>query len=321
MNKNLYLNNSEKDWLLRIRSILNKTKSSKKEEIILPPNNEIWYTDANNSAYDLNSWERDIESIFGANYISCTYTNNKGIIKFDRPVTKLGVEVFWTIESLTSINFPNSVTTIGNSAFYGCGLTSIVIPNSVTSIYIYNPFAGCNYLSSIVVLSDNPKYDSRNNCNAIIETETNKLIVGCKNTIIPNSITSIGPSAFSEIKDLTQITIPNTVTSIGEGAFYSCGLTSVTLPNILSIEAWAFNRCPLTSVTIPNSVSSIGEKAFQDCDSLTSITVEATTPPTLGINVFSIGETFNIYVPAESVETYKTAENWSTYSSYIQPIQ
>jgi len=318
MNKNLYLNNSEKDWLLRIRSILNKTK---KNQIILPPNDEIWYTNTNNHVFSSDAWGGNTESIFGANMISCTYTNNKGIIKFDGPVTKIGVEAFWNYEDLlTSINIPNSIATIGEGAFYNCGLTSIVIPNSVTSI-VDNPFEGCNYLSSIVVLSDNSKYDSRNNCNAIIETETNKLIVGCKNTVIPNSITSIGPGAFGEVRELTQITIPNTVTSIGEGAFYSCGLTSVTLPNIPSIEAWAFYGCPLTSVTIPNSVTSIGESAFQDCYSLVSVTVEATTPPTLGTNVFSIGETFNIYVPSASVEAYSIAKNWSTYSSYIQPIQ
>ncbi|MCR5532262.1 MAG: leucine-rich repeat domain-containing protein [Paludibacteraceae bacterium] len=191
-------------------------------------------------------------------------------------VASIGESAFYNCRGLTSITIPNSVTSIGYDAFYGCeGLTSITIPNSVTSIGD-GAFFGCEGLTSINVASDNTTYDSRNNCNAIIETSSNTLISGCMNTTIPNSVTSIGNLAFSECTGLTSIEIPTSVTSIGQYAFYDCkGLTSVTIPNsVTSIGQYAFSNCKgLTSVTIPNSVTSIGGSAFSGCTSLTSIEI------------------------------------------------
>ena len=136
-------------------------------------------------------------------------------------VTSIGESAFYYCPGLTSVTIPNSVTFIGSGAFYYCtGLTSVTIPNSVTSIG-ERAFYYCD-LISIVVASGNSKYDSRDNCNAIIETATNTLIAGCKNTIIPNSVTSIGNYAFYYCEDLTEVTIPNSVTSIGESAFEGC---------------------------------------------------------------------------------------------------
>ena len=108
------------------------------------------------------------------------------------------------------------------AAFKGCrGLTSIEIPNSVTEIG-ERAFEGCTGLTSISVVSDNAKYDSRDNCSAIIETVTNILISGCKNTIIPNNVTEIGVAAFEGCTGLTSIVIPNSVTEIGGSAFCGC---------------------------------------------------------------------------------------------------
>ena len=165
-----------------------------------------------------------------------------------------------------TIIFNEDVTTIGYKAFYGCkNLTSITIPDSVTSIG--SIFEYCDNLTSIVVDSNNTKYDSRNNCNAIIETATNKLICGCKNTVIPNSVTSIG-NAFDYCTSLTSITIPNSVTSIGNNAFYGCSnLTSITIGSgITSINQMAFKDCSsLTNIIIPSSVTSIYYDAFNGC--------------------------------------------------------
>ena len=194
-------------------------------------------------------------------------------ITIPNSVTSIGYGAFYVCSSLTSIVIPNSVTSIGNSAFSGCSsLTSITIPNSVTSIG-EEAFSSCSALTSIVVEAGNTTYDSRENCNAIIETTSNTLIVGCQKTIIPNSVTSIGNAAFRYCGSLSSVTIPNSVTSIGRYAFYYCrSLTSITIPNsVTSIRGHAFAYCSsLTSITIPNSVTSIGEWAFDGCSSLTS---------------------------------------------------
>ena len=194
---------------------------------------------------------------------------------------------------------PNSIASIGYGAFYGCsGLAFIEIPGSVTSIG-RDAFSGCTGLTSIIVDENNKVYDSRDNCNAIVETATNTLLRGCNNTMIPNSITSIGSSAFDGCTGLTSIGLPSGVTSIGSSAFEGCtGLTSITIPSsvtsiygyafegctsltsieisggVTSIEYFAFCGCTgLTYITIPSSVKSIGSEAFYYCTGLTSIEI------------------------------------------------
>ena len=237
-------------------------------------------------------------------------------------VTSIGNYAFSTCTELTSITIPNSVTSIGAQAFSDCtGLTSITIPNSVTSIG-ESAFAGCSELTSIVVDTGNTKYNSRDNCNAIIETESNTLITGCKNTIIPNSVTSIGECAFSSCTGLTSITIPNSVTSIGIYAFQSCtGLTSVTIGNsVTSIGDYAFGWCSgLTSITIPNSVTSFGNAVFYSCENLTDVYCLAIDVPATNSNAFggSYPENMTLHVLAEAISSYKTTEPWSNFGSII----
>lgn len=184
--------------------------------------------------------------------------------------------VFQQCTSLTSITIPNSVTDILSSAFFKCGFTSITIPSSVSNID-NSAFKYCTELTSIVIEPGNAIYDSRDSCNAIIETESNTIITGCQNTVIPNSITNIGD--------------------------------------------WAFVDCRLTSITIPSSVTNIGFAAFFGCTALASITSESITPPTCDRSCFyDVDHTIPLYVPAQSISAYQTAELWCDFTN-IQPIQ
>ena len=153
--------------------------------------------------------------------------------------------------------------------------------------------SGCNGLTSINVTSGNPKFDSRDDCNAVIETASNTLIVGCKNTIIPISVTIIGRGAFYGCYGLKNFVIPNSVTTIGVSAFYCCdSLTSVVIPNsVVTIGNNAFAHCiALPSIDIPNSVTTISSGAFANCWSLTSIDIPNSVTA-IGNNAF-IGCTF-----------------------------
>ena len=187
-------------------------------------------------------------------------------------------------ESVTFHDHIFTVASIDDKAFKDCSVTSVTIGNSVTYIGT-QAFEGCCDLTSVIVESGNTKYDSRDNCNAIIETASNTLIVGCMNTVIPNSVITIGESAFYGCRSLTSVSIPNSVTTIGSEAFYGCSsLTSVTIGNsVTTIGSEAFYGCrSLTSVSIPNSVTTIGSEAFYGCSSLTSVTI--------GNSVTTIGE-------------------------------
>ena len=332
------------------------------QEII--PNNQIWYTSNDGNIINPNN-----TTGFGANMISNDYENGKGIITFDSDVTTIKGSAFSNSNTLTSITIPNNVTIIESSAFYKCNslktvvfsnslniiredafaycnslenftmpnsvtsiergafngcssLTNITIPHSVTSIG-GNPFSWCSSLTNIIVEQGNSNYDSRNNCNAIIETASNTLISGCKNTIIPNDIVSIS-GAFSGCTSLTSITIPNSVSIITNSAFASCtSLTNITIPNsVTHILNNAFENCTsLTNITIPESVIEIGYAAFLHCVSLISVNVKATPPPSLDYTgFFDCNNYFIVYVPTESFEVYKKTDYWKNLNLSIETI-
>jgi len=239
------------------------------------------------------------------------YLNSIQKIEIGTGITTIGSYAFSRCYSLSSVTIPNTVTTIGSSAFYGCySLSSITIPDGVTSIG-NNAFQYCYSLSSVTIPNS-------------VTTIADYAFSDCyslSSITIPNSVTTIADYAFSNCYSLSSITIPNTVTSIGSSAFYNCySLSSITIPNtVTSIGSNAFYNCySLSSITIPNTVTTIGTYAFNSCNSMDYIRFIRTTPPTVSSsNAWtSVSTSTIIYVPAESINAYKTATNYPNPSSY-----
>lgn len=218
------------------------------------------------------------------------------ILEFPSSLIYIGNNAFENCLAMTSVNLPNTVTYIGEGAFRGCYyITFVNIPSSVENIG-KNPFALCPSIEVITVDENNAFYNSRDNCNAIIKTSTNELISGCKNTVIPNDIVSIGDSAFEYCRERTgDLIIPNTVISIGYYAFDGCSNLGGKL-------------------IIGNSVNSIGAGAFDYCVNITDITILATTPPEISEywNPFDGINCTTLTVPCGCIPAYQSS-NWSQY--------
>ena len=209
---------------------------------------------------------------------------SKNIFEIPNFVSEIGSDAFKGCFMLREIVIPNSVKAIGDSAFYDCtNLEQLTIPESVCSIDADPdtassagswPFWGCSSLQTISVSPNNKVYDSRNNCHAIIKTSDNKLVLGCCNTIIPDSVYSIGSRAFRDCASLKRLAIPKSVVVIEAEAFTGCiSLEEITLPTSLKwIYCDAFSSCSsLKQIKIPQSVRCIGANLFFGCNLLQTI--------------------------------------------------
>ena len=277
-------------------------------------------------------------------FLYCFYLTNLSI---PNSVTTIEASAFAYCQSFTGdLVIPNSVTTVGYGAFQYCsGFDGdLIIGSAVTTIEDYafnscegmtgtlyipsgvqslggNSFGYCAF-SGIVVDPENSVYDSRNDCNAIIETSTNQLLTGCKNSTIPNTVTSIGYCAFRGVQGLTSIEIPNSVTYIGENAFAFCyDLTGdLTIPNSVdTIDAGAFFYCQSFEgiLTIGESVTFIGDQAFRNCSGFTGAVTLATTPPVLGDDFGGlVFENFGypiLTVPCGCIDAYRNSSWYEPY--------
>ena len=288
----------------------------------------------------------------GSTYTVCTIKSRafydcKELLSITIPnsVTRIDTLSFYNCLSLRSVELPHNLTTIGSAAFEGCdALSCIIIPKSVTSIGDA-AFSWCMSIVSIVVEDGNSIYDSREQCNAIIESKSGKMIAACQNTTFPQSVNAIGRYAFQGCQRLVSITIPNTIRSIGDHAFTYCSsLVDISLPNtITKIDDHTFHGCgQLTEIAIPNSVRSIGERAFYLCKSLTSLTIpskitsignnaflaciklneihsEIVFPFVIDASVFDSKNYYNatLYVPSNSLSRYKNTASWSEFQNIV----
>ena len=290
------------------------------------------------------------EGVTNIGNMAFAYSTNLVSVNIPSGVKKIAYATFEACSSLRTINIPSTVTSIGECAFLGCfNLMSVNIPNGVVSIG-HQAFDQCDNLASITIPAsvtdindfvfsgdlvylevdpNNPKYDSRNNCNCIIETAANEIQHSSKSTVIPNTVTSIGRSAFKQSK-ISSLTIPNSVTSIGTFSFMNAeigtliisasvtdfggyfafsdnkittlkvdssnpkydsrnncnciidtanneivasSLSTIIPSTVTSIGFGAFQGTNKTSISIPNSIAKIRMAAFMSSETLTTITI------------------------------------------------
>ena len=244
-----------------VTSAPDSIKENLSGEIVIPP--RVLYK---GKSYEVTKIGRD--AFEGCSHLTA--------VTIPEPVTKVDEDAFAFCVNLATVNLPNSLISIEAGAFYSCeSLTAIRIPATVTTIE-GNAFKDCISLAKIDVDIANQTYDSRDSCNAIIETATNSLIVGCMNTHIPSSVRKIDWEAFGGCTGLTALVLPDSLTEIGSDAFFGCtGLTSVSIPDsVIKIGTSAFSGCEgLTSIVLPCSVKEIGGDAFGNCTGLTSMVI------------------------------------------------
>ena len=327
-------NTFEKSASLNFEIQRNKTFRMGALEVVYEtaqPNNVIYYTSSDGEI--VTPYTTDV---FGANIVSNTYENGRGVMTFDGAVTTIGGSAFRDCKSLTSIEIPEGVTSIGETAFYNCrSLTSIVLPEGVTSIG-KSAFFECLSLTSIEI-PESVTSIGGSAFSACISLTSIEIPVGvtsigqcafyyCSSLTsieIPEGVTSIAYETFYHCGRLTSIVLPEGVTSIGRSAFRQCAsLTSIDIPNsVTSIEQYAFIRCTsLTSIVLPESVTSISAYSFENCTRLTSVVIpEGVT--SIGVHSFYNCTSLTSIVLPESATSIGTSsfENCTSLTSVVIP--
>ena len=318
----------------------------------------IAFADAAVESICLTNWDANddgklsLEEAAAVTDLGTVFKNNSKIKTFDElkyftGLTKIGSSTFYYCTSVEFVSFPITIKTIEASVFYGCSnLKSLVIPASVTSFSSGLNYKYCRKLASIVVEEGNQVYDSRDNCNAVIQKSSNTLMLGCMNTIIPNTVKEIGAYAFDNCYGLLKIEVPESVTKINSYGFSTCiAATEVSLPNSLTyISGSAFYNCEsITSLKIPGSVTYIGATSFAECFALKEIelpksvttignnafgsntalekmTVAWETPLSITSGVFSNTDITKVtlYVPEGTKALYEAAEVWKNFGAIVE---
>lgn len=276
----------------------------------------INFADSNVKAICVANWDTDgdgelsYEEAATVTELGQVFKDNTDIVSFDElqyfiGLTKIDDSAFFRCISLTSVIFPKNLTVIGDYAFWFClSLNSLTIHNRITFL-TGRSFEGCSSLSSIIVEDGNPVYDSRNDCNAIIETVSNTLVVGCDKTVIPSEILRIGSWAFACRYSLTSIDLPDGVNQIDTHAFYGCD--------------------NLRSIAIPKGVTELPYFAFHHDYGNPLSSEHLLTVILYGDNLFNVDSSnfpnranATLYVPFGSKAAYEVADVWKDFKEIIE---
>ena len=334
---------------------------SEEEAAMVTDLGHVFVQDTDIKSFDELRFFTSLTSISSSDFKGC---NNMVSIQLPPQLKSIGKSAFTSCSRLTAIVIPEGVKTIGDFAFNGCirlaslnlpeGLTSIgeysfndcsalmslAIPSTLTTIPT-NAFMGCSSITSLTVAAGNTVFDSREDCNALIRTSTNTMVLGTTNSTFPSSVVAIGDQAFSGNSKLVSIDIPEGIKNIGESAFSNCSsLVSVALPSSLTtiklaafngcqtltdvllreglktIEGSAFEQCyGLKRISIPASVKTIEYNAFYQCTSLVEVTVGFSAPLSISSTVFSNRRNATLYVPQGCVPAFQQANYWKEFKS------
>lgn len=256
------------------------------------------------------------ESVTSIGICAFRYCSSLASIELSNGITVIPECAFKGCSSLQSIILPMSLVEIGKDAFFETNLESVTIPAKVKTIY-RNPFP--ESLTSIIVDSENPNFDSRDNCNGIMDKKTNTLVVGCATTVIPNSAVAICDYAFYNCGSLNSINIPSNVKKIGDHAFSYCkNLQKIEIrEGVTELGDYAFASCShLTTISLPSTIECVGFYTLSS--SIRSVEVKMKEPIRLFSNTFYNSSKATLYVPAGCAEKYRNASYWKDFKNIVE---